>query len=221
MKEEGIVISPLAAIMAVLATFIVFLFLGAVFFILLGDVFVMVFGELLLIVVPLGYMLYKGIDIKKYIGLEVKPRTVLLGVVLGILLFFFDLVISTTLVSIFGMSEAIEEANNLILNMSSSPQGLFSLIVALSLAGICEEFTFRGFLQTAINSRYSFGVALLISSLAFGLIHFDPQAVYTTSAFLLGLFLGYIYHHWRSYLIPAVAHATLNLVVLTVSVLLM
>jgi membrane protease YdiL (CAAX protease family) len=120
---------------------------------------------------------------------------------------------------IFGQSEAVEESNKLIIDMSSSLEGLVLVIATLTLAGICEEFTFRGFLQNAINNKYSSGVALLASSLAFGLLHFDPQAVYTISAFLLGLVLGYVYHRWHSYTVSATAHATLNLIILALAVL--
>jgi membrane protease YdiL (CAAX protease family) len=215
MKESGTV-SPLAAVLAVAASFLLALFVGAAFLELFGYAFAQISVELLLIVVPLAYMLSKRLDVGNYIKLEVKPRTILLGVAFGGVLFFFDLTVSS-LFSVVGPSQVIEKENSLIADLSSSPQGLLLMIVAFSLAGVCEEFTFRGFLQTAINSKYSFGTALLGSSLAFAiLLHPDPQGVLTISAFLMGLVLGYIYHHWRSYAVSAAAHATLNLIVLTI-----
>jgi len=213
--KESILISPLAAILVVALTYILFLFFGAALVILFGYAVAIMFAELPFIVVPLGYMVYKRVDVGSYIALETKPRNILLGVALGAFLFFFNLVVSAVLVSIFGVSEAVEESNRLILSMSGSPEGLISVIVALSLAGVCEEFAFRGFLQSAIHSKYPSVVAILVSSLAFGLIHFDPQAVYTIAGFLIGLILGYIYDRWRSYAVSAVTHATLNLIVLT------
>jgi len=222
MDENGRTISPLAAILAVIATFVLSLFLGAMILILFGYPFAMISVELLLIVVPLGYMLHRRVDVRSYIGLRMKPRTVLLGVTLGGFLFLFNLVVSNILVSVFGVSEVIEESNTLIVNLSSSPQGLLSVIIALSLAGTCEEFTFRGFLQTAINSRFSSSVALLVSSIAFALLlHFDPQGVYTISAFLIGVMLGYIYYRCRSYIVPAVAHTTQNLIVLIITLIIL
>jgi len=91
----------------------------------------------------------------------------------------------------------------------------------LALAGICEEFAFRGFLQTSIfkstsatkSSTYAFVIAVLISAGVFGIFHFDPQAVYTIAAFITGLALGYIYHRWN-YTTSAMAHASMNLIVL-------
>ncbi len=216
MEEDDNKISPFGAILAVVATFILSLFLGAAFFILFGYGFAMVFGELLIIVVPLGYMLYKGVDVRSYIGLEIGPRTILLGVAMGGLLLFSNVIISAGMIAVFGVSEAVVETNSLIMNMSDSLQGLLLVIIVLSLAGLCEEFTFRGFLQNTINSKYSLGLALFVSSLAFGFFHFDPQAVYTISAVLMGLLLGYIYHRWHSYVLSAVAHSTLNLIALAI-----
>jgi membrane protease YdiL (CAAX protease family) len=207
-------VSPLIAILVIIVTFLLSVFLGAALLILFGTYFMLVFGEILIIIVPLGYMLYKKVDIGSYIGFNLKPKIILLGLALGVVLFLLDVIVSAALVFIFGESEAMVEANNLLREMSASPHGLVVVIVALLLAGMCEEFTFRGFLQTAINSKYSSGVALFVSSLVFGLFHFDPQGTYIISTFVLGLLLGYIYHRWRSYVVSSIAHATVNLIVL-------
>ena len=219
MEKVSSDISPLAAILIFAATFVFALFLVGTVYDLFGPSVTLLVQEPLLVVLPLGYMLYKRVDFKNYIGLEVKPKTILLGIALGALVLLFDLVISTTLTSVFGESKTIEEVNKLYLDTSRSPQGLLILIVAFSLAGVCEEFTFRGFLQTAVNRRYSFVPAVLVSSLAFSLIHFDLQLIYTLSAFLIGLLLGYIYHRWHSYVVSAIAHATVNLIALTIMLL--
>jgi membrane protease YdiL (CAAX protease family) len=212
-------ISPLAAILIFAATFVFALFVASAVYYLFGYSAALLVQEPLLAVLPLCYMLYKRVDFKNYVGLEVKPKTILLGIALGALVLLFDLVVSGALTSIFGVSNTVEEVNTLYTNLSRSPQGLLTLIVAFSLAGVCEEFTFRVFLQSAVNRRYSFGPALLVSSIAFSLIHFDPQLVYTLATFFIGLLLGYIYHRWHSYPASAIAHATVNLVALTIMLL--
>jgi membrane protease YdiL (CAAX protease family) len=217
-KEDN-VISPLSAVLVVVVTFILLLFLGTALYALLGPAAGMILSELLIIVAPLGYMLSKNVDIRSYVGLTIRPKNILLGITLGLLLLFFDIFVTGVLTSVLGPSKAVEESNTLIINLSSSPQGLLSVVIALVLAGICEEFTFRGFLQNAINRRYSFVPALLVSSLTFGLFHFDPQLVYIIAAFLAGLILGYVYHRWQSYVTSAVTHATVNLVVLAIALL--
>jgi membrane protease YdiL (CAAX protease family) len=219
MEKDSGGISPLAAILVFAATFVLALILLGVVYDLFGYYITLLVQEPLLVVLPLGYMLYKRVDIRNYIGFEVKRKTILLGISLGALVFLFDMFIFNVLTSVFGVSETVEEVNTLYANMSSSPQGLLILIVAFSLAGVCEEFTFRGFLQTAVNRRYSFVPAVLVSSFAFSLIHFDPQLVYTLSAFLIGLLLGYIYYHWHSYVASATAHASVNLILLALRLL--
>ncbi|MEM3641816.1 MAG: CPBP family intramembrane glutamic endopeptidase [Candidatus Bathyarchaeia archaeon] len=175
----------------------------------------MVTVELTLAVVPVGYMLSKKIDIKKYIKLELNPRNILLGATVGSLLVYLDYIIMIALTSLLGQSEAVKESNMRIAEMISSVDGLIFVVAALISAGICEEFAFRGFLQTAISGRHSSWVALVTSAFAFGiLLHFDPQGVYTIAAFLIGLVLGLVYHWSRSYTVCATAHATLNLVIL-------
>jgi len=219
MEKASSDISPLVAILIFAATFVFALFFLAAVYDSFGFYVTLLVQEPSLIVLPLGYMLYKKVDVKNYIGFEVKPKTILLGIALGALVFLVDLVISNALISVFGPSETVEEVNTQYLSMTSSPRGLLTLIIAFSLAGVCEEFTFRGFLQTAVNRRYSFVPAVLVSSFAFSLIHFDSQLIYTVSAFLVGLLLGYIYHHWHSYVVSAIAHASVNLIALALMLL--
>ena len=110
----------------------------------------------------------------------------------------------------------------MITGLAASPSGLAAVAISLALAGICEEFAFRGFLQNSIfkefiknakSPKYALAVAVIISAAVFGLFHFDPQFVYTLSAFISGLALGYIYHRWN-YTTSATAHASMNLIVL-------
>jgi membrane protease YdiL (CAAX protease family) len=207
------------ALLAVIASLLFSLFLaGSIANLNYG--IAMVVAELLLTVVPLGYMLSKKINIKNYIRLELNPRSILLGVAIGSLLVYFDFLVAVALTSILGPSKAVEESNRRIANMIGSIDGLIFVTATLISAGVCEEFTFRGFLQTAINSRHSSWMAIVASAFAFGLLlHFDPQGVYTISAFLIGLVLGVVYYHWRSYTVCATAHVTLNLTILALSLL--
>jgi membrane protease YdiL (CAAX protease family) len=213
-QEKVNVVSPLSAILVIAVTFILVLFLGAFFFLTLGEGPALVLSELLILIVPLGYMLIKRINIKSFVGLDVKPKFIMLGLASGALLLFVDIIVSFVLTTIFGVSQAVEESNTMITELSSSTSGLIAVIAALTLAGVCEEFAFRGFLQSAINRRYSFIPAVVISSVAFGLFHFDPQLVYILSAIVAGLVLGYVYHRWNSYVVSAIAHSAVNLVVL-------
>jgi membrane protease YdiL (CAAX protease family) len=157
-------------------------------------------------------MLYKRVNIRSFIGFDTKPQHIILGIGLGIAIFALSTFILNWLVLIFGPSEAVTQSNDIVRNASSTLFGATLVIVSLLLAGICEEFTFRGFLQTAMNRRYSFVTSVVVSSIAFAFFHFDPQGVYTISAFFSGLMFGYIYHHWHSYNVAAAAHVTVDLI---------
>ena len=213
-QEKVIAVPTVDAILVIAVTFILVLLLGSFFFVVLGSGPALVLSELLILIVPLGYMLVKNVDVKRYVGLDVNPKLVLVGLASGALLLLVNIIVSAALTSIFGVSQAVEESNTLITELSASTEGLIAIVAALALAGICEEFAFRGFLQSTLTRRYSFIPAVLTSAFIFGLFHFDPQLVYILSALTAGLVLGYVYHRWNSYVVSAIAHSTVNLVVL-------
>ncbi len=215
MEQEKVRAVPvLDAFLVIVVAFFLVLFFGAFLYIVVGEGPALVLSELIILIVPFGYLLFKHVDIKRYVGLDVSPKLVLLGLASGVILLFVDVIVSVVLTYFFGVSEAIEQSNTLITDLSSTTSGLITVATALVLAGVCEEFAFRGFLQNALTRRYSFIPALITSAFVFGLFHFDPQLVYILSALTAGLVLGYIYHRWNSYVVSAIAHSTVNLVVL-------
>ena len=221
MEQERVRVVPvLDAFLVIVVAFFLVLFLGAFLYIVVGEGPALVLSELIILFVPLGYLLFKHVDIKRYVGLDVTPRLVLLGLASGALLLFVDVIVSAVLTYLFGVSEAVEQSNTLITDLSSTTWGLITVATALGLAGVCEEFAFRGFLQSTLTRRYSFIPALITSAFVFGLFHFDPQLVYILSALTAGLVLGYVYHRWNSYVVSAIAHSTVNLVVLATLLLL-
>ena len=213
-QEKTRAVPTLDAVLVIVVTFFLVLFLGTIFFVVLGSGPALVLSELLILIVPLGYLLVKRVNIKRYVGLDVNPKLVMLGFAAGALLLFVDIIVSFVLTSIFGVSEAIEESNAIITELSSSTSGLIAVIAALGLAGVCEEFAFRGFLQSTLTRRYSAIPAIVTSAFIFGIFHFDPQLVYILSALTAGLVLGYVYYRWNSYVVAAIAHSTVNLIVL-------
>ena len=214
-------VPPGEAILVIIATFFIFLFVSAATQLTIGNAPTLVIGELLILVVPLVYLIAKGVDIRRFSKIDTNPKYVLLGLACGGLLLLLNIVVSATLTAIFGESQAVQESNQIISSLSSSSVGLTAVITSLGLAGICEEFAFRGFLQktffdslkTTKSSNFAFAIAVLISAGTFGIFHFDPQGVYTIAAFISGLVLGYIFHRWN-YTTSATAHASMNLIVL-------
>ena len=131
MQEKENFISPLVAISIIAVSFVLYIFFGAAIILVFGDwslILAMIIGEVLLLIFPLGYMLLRGVDVRKYVGLEIKVKHVLLGVALGAFLFLVNWAVSAILISTLGVSEIVEETNTLMINMSSSIEGTLSLI---------------------------------------------------------------------------------------------
>jgi membrane protease YdiL (CAAX protease family) len=218
-QEKKVPVSTVEAILVIVVTFVLIMLLGSLFYLTIDAGLTLVISELIILIVPLGYLLYKRVNIKSYIGLDVSPRLVLWGFVSAAILLSVDIAVSALLFIIFGESQAVIESNNLITDLSATPSGLIYVATALGLAGVCEEFAFRGFLQNTLTRRFSFIPAVITSAFVFGLFHFDPQLVYILSAMSAGLVLGYVYHHWNSYIVAAIAHSSVNLIVLAMLVL--
>jgi membrane protease YdiL (CAAX protease family) len=83
----------------------------------------------------------------------------------------------------------------------------FILFIALA-PGFCEEILFRGYVQRRFLERWSAWVALLVTSVIFGVFHVMPHAI--LAAFPLGLWFGVL--AWRSGSIwPGIlCHAAVN-----------
>jgi membrane protease YdiL (CAAX protease family) len=80
-------------------------------------------------------------------------------------------------------------------------------LVAAVLAPLAEEIAFRGYLLSALRTRFPPRVAIAASALLFAAIHLDP--VRFPAVLFLGMFLGWL--AWRSGSIwPAVAAHAVN-----------
>lgn len=88
-----------------------------------------------------------------------------------------------------------------ILKSGDIPTWLIMTVFAVTPA-ICEEIAFRGFILSGLARGGRLGVAIIISSMMFGIVHMIPQQAF--NAALLGLILGLLAVHSRS-LFPAIA----------------
>jgi membrane protease YdiL (CAAX protease family) len=81
-------------------------------------------------------------------------------------------------------------------------------VAAGAVAPFCEEVAFRGWLLTALRTRYPTGAALALSGLLFAIMHLDPVRF----SALVALGILYAWLTWRSGSVwPAIlAHATNN-----------
>ena len=86
---------------------------------------------------------------------------------------------------------------------------LWLVLLALAVTpAVCEEIAFRGFIMSGFSRSNRKWLPIMLSALAFGLVHMIPQQVF--NATLVGLVLGLIVYHSRS-LVPAILfHLTYN-----------
>jgi uncharacterized protein len=82
------------------------------------------------------------------------------------------------------------------INISIIPKQLFNpdiytILGALTLAPILEEIIFRNILLNSLLNSYGRNKAIIISSVAFALIHLQPLQM--LNALIIGLFLGIVY----------------------------
>lgn len=117
------------------------------------------------------------------------------------------------------------------LSLISSPATLTVgfLFLTCLVAPVCEEFFFRGFVQTHLMEKVSGGkrlskfylsYGLMVTALIFGAVHFFDIFLLNLSfinavinamfAMLFGLLIGYVYQETRSILTPILMHSCLN-----------
>ena len=91
---------------------------------------------------------------------------------------------------------------------------LFAAVVVIGvLAGTAEEVFFRGYMQTRLRARWPAPVAVIVTSVAFGLLHLEWS--HGVMALALALWLGFITEQAGSAL-PAVSAHVINNIVFTV-----
>ena len=108
------------------------------------------------------------------------------------------------------MPKAMEEYEMLIQTAGLVSNPAITIIYAIILGPILEEFCFRGVTYGLLEKAGAKpGIAILVSSLLFGAIHLILiQVLY---AAFLGLFLGFLRYKYRSIKITIVIHILFNL----------
>ncbi len=90
-----------------------------------------------------------------------------------------------------------------------SNAGFFSFLTAVILAPVIEEIIFRGIILDGLLKKYSPQKAIIISSLLFGIVHLNPWQF--VAAFLIGIFIGWIYYKTGNLSLAIIIHLINNL----------
>ncbi len=161
-------------------------------------------GGLLLAALVLGWLV--GTD--PLAELTFNRKDVLLGLIatLPMLVFLFVCLIAPT-EGLARIRDFLRQTISPLLSQCRLPD----LILLATLAGVCEEVFFRGFLYLAIEPLNPF-LAVLTTNLLFGLAH-AVTPLYTVLAAFLGLYLTSLLSidSTPNLLVPVIAHAVYDL----------
>jgi uncharacterized protein len=122
-----------------------------------------------------------------------------------IILFFLILSIGIDSPLNYFLSEVFNKNNE------STLITLFSVfsIGAIIVGPIVEELVFRGIILDFLKNKYNNRAALIVSSVAFGLIHVHPNQV--VIALIIGFMLGFLFIKTNSLLLVILIHSLTNL----------
>ena len=105
-----------------------------------------------------------------------------------------------------------------VIDSSASYQAVAAsqLTASLSVGLICygiitplaEELIFRGVVYNELKKSYKLSMAMLVTSLLFGLYHMNP--IQGTYGFIMGLLIVYLYEYFGSFLWPVLVHMLAN-----------
>jgi len=99
--------------------------------------------------------------------------------------------------------------HNLLETLSTEPPFILSILVIGIIPTFTEELFFRGLILDGLKNNYSEKKAIIISSLLFGIIHFNPYQF--LGAFIIGLFMAWICIKTNSILLCLYMHLFNNI----------
>jgi len=105
--------------------------------------------------------------------------------------------------------EAATKVTDLILNTKNISTIIFNILIVCVVAGISEEFMFRGLLQSLFGRVFKNPHVLIwLIAILFSAIHLQFYGFITRM--LLGAWLGYLMYYTKTIWIPVLAHFTNN-----------
>ncbi len=87
-------------------------------------------------------------------------------------------------------------------------KGVYTFILMVIAAPVLEELIFRGIILEGLLKKYSPLTSIIISSLLFGIAHFNPWQF--VIGLIIGIFSGWVYYKTRSLMPSIIIHAAAN-----------
>ena len=168
----------------------------------------MLISTLFLCVPVIIYLRFAGLSIRKRLRLNRISLNTLLSIILisvGFIVIVDEL--DRIVYKLFGQPDFLQELVEQ-LQITSIRNGIFIVFTTVIAAPLVEEMLFRGYLQKVLEESWEdITKAILVTSLFFALVHFNPYWI--VQIYLLGLVLGYL--AWRTNsIIPGIILHGLN-----------
>uniref|UniRef100_A0A7S2VEC9 CAAX prenyl protease 2/Lysostaphin resistance protein A-like domain-containing protein n=1 Tax=Entomoneis paludosa TaxID=265537 RepID=A0A7S2VEC9_9STRA len=112
-----------------------------------------------------------------------------------------------------GSLSAISAMLRVVGTKSTPLRSVFVSVLFGVLPGACEEFLFRGVIQTVLARSFGMSCAIVFQALLFGIFHYGYSSKgYVLAVSLIGAILGQVYSWTGSLAFPMLLHAGMNLV---------
>jgi CAAX protease family protein len=151
-------------------------------------------------------------------GNGLTARSLIVGILSALLWVGFNKWVYHPLITHFFVVEPYTEYDFIRNNLSNL---IITLIAAWIIGGFYEEIVFRGFIQTEIRewfikSRHSFWLTGLLTSVFFGLYHWQQGIFGIVPSFLGGLLWTFLLWRYKGNLwYPIISHAIYDTIALT------
>lgn len=159
---------------------------------------------------------------KEVLGL-VKPKlkSVIFGLLIGVTL-FFGLQLLAFVMESLGVSLSSSDTSTSLGGLEGISRVIILMIVAPFVIPFVEELFFRGFImgsifESSISDEWKNKAAVIISSLAFSLAHFQGASTLNDLVLMLWIFVvavinALLFLRYKSIFVPYAAHLSYNLV---------
>lgn len=147
-------------------------------------------------------------DPARYVGVgAVSPRILMFTVLASFAVMIPAMSIEAVVLERFKAPPEVLHAIEDLIRARTFPELLYVILIAALGASISEEFVFRGILQNSLNPKVGRWASLIIATIVFGLLHTLWRF---PGAFVLGMFLGFLYMRTGSLVPGLVSHAVIN-----------
>ncbi len=160
-------------------------------------------GSVISILIPVFYFANKNKISYKYLGFnEIKTKCYFISLLLGLIVLLFSSLLSLFFQNNTAELTKPELSDSLWINLIN-----LKLFTAL-LGPFSEELLFKGVLFKFLRQKYNFIISALVSSLIFGILHFNFSSIIFT--IFLGMVTAYAFEKSKSIIPPAIIHIIIN-----------